>query len=77
MKIKDFLKLCGEKQEDVMLYECNTTETIIAPVSGFFDVTRLPHTDIYNVRAEYADIMEADIASWGYDEGIICIYYFL
>lgn len=65
MKIKDFLSLCGEKQEDVMLYECNTTETIIAPVGDL-----ITHKD-------YSDIMEADIASWDYDEGIICIYYFL
>lgn len=66
MKIKDFMRLCGEKEEKVMLYECDTMETIIVPVDDLMEAD------------QYADIMEADIASWDYDEsGIICIYYFL
>ena len=65
MKIKDFMILCGVKEEKVMLYECDTMETIIVPVDDLMEADR------------YADIMEADIASWDYDDGIICIYYFL
>lgn len=65
MKIKDFMRLCGEKEEKVMLHECDTMETIIVPVDDLMEAD------------QYADIMEADIASWDYDEGIICIYYFL
>jgi len=77
VKVKDFMRLCGIKEEKVMFYECDTMETIIVPVADLFDIVRLPHTDIYNVRAEYADIMEAEIASWEYDEsGILCILYF-
>ena len=77
IKVKDFLKLCGEKQELVELCECDTMETEIIPVAYLFDIVKLPHTDLYNVKKEYADIMEADIASWDYDGEIICIYYFL
>lgn len=34
-------------------------------------------TEDWMVGDGIAVIMEADIASWDYDDGIICIYYFL
>lgn len=77
IKIKDFLKLSGDKGESVMLYECDTEKAITVAVKDLFDIFKLSRTDIYNVKAEYVDIMEAEIASWEYDDGIICIYYFL
>jgi len=66
MKVKDFMKLCGEKESKVMLYECDTMEEIIVPVSDLMEAE------------QYADIMESDIASWDYDTetGFICIYWF-
>ena len=77
IKINDFLKLSGDKGESVMLYECDTEKAITVAVKDLFDIFKLSHTGIYNVKAEYVDIMEAEIASWEYDDGIICIYYFL
>lgn len=77
MKIKDFMKLCGDKGECVILYNCDTDDGITIRVEHLFDVDRLPHADVYNIKEEYAEIMEADIASWEYVCGILCIYYFL
>ena len=71
IKINDFLKLSGDKGESVMLYECDTEKAITVAVKDLFDIFKLSHTDIYNVKAEYVDIMEAEIASWEYDDGII------
>ncbi len=78
MKVKDFMKLCGEKESKVIFLDDNTGEMIIVPVEDLFHIDRKPWNDIYTVREEYADIMEAEIASWDYDTetGFICIHWF-
>ncbi len=78
MKVKDFMKLCGEKEDKVIFLDDNTGEMIIIPVEDLFHIDRMPWNDIHTVREEYADIMESEIASWEYDEetGFICIHWF-
>ena len=69
MKIKDLLKLCGEKEDlEVALYECDEREEVI----GF------PNTFLTDNK--FANVIESEIASWDYEdnygEQILCIYYF-
>ena len=69
MKVKDFLKLCGEKDAlEVALYECDERDEVI----GY------PNTFLTDDR--FSEAIEGEIASWDYDdnygEQILCIYYF-
>lgn len=65
MRIKDFIKLCGEKETArVMFYECDERESITITVCDLLEDNR------------YEELLISDIASWDYDDGILCIYYF-
>lgn len=67
MRIKDLLRLCGEKENtEVELYECDERESITVTVVELFADDR------------YKDLMESEIASWDYNEDrVLCIYYFM
>lgn len=65
MKIKDFIKLCGEKETaEVMFYECDERESITITVRDLLEDNR------------YEALLGSEIASWDYEDGILCIYYF-
>lgn len=55
----------GDDDEKIIFYNCDTNEQIIVPVG-----------DLY-IDDRYDDILNADMASWEYDEGFLCILYFL
>lgn len=69
MKVKDLLRLCGEKESTVVaLYECDEREEIVGFASTFLNDQR------------YYKALESDVASWDYEDDngdtILCIYYF-
>lgn len=64
IKVKDFLKQCGEKTETkIMFYECDDREEITLTVEEALD-------------EKWHQMLDADIASWDIEDGILCIYYF-
>lgn len=65
MLIKDFLTLFGGEDEDkVAFYECDEREEITITVKTALEDGR------------YDALLRSEIASWDYEDGILCIYYF-
>lgn len=67
MKVKDLLRLCGEKElTEVMLYDCDERESITVAVRDLLEDNR------------YNEALNGEIESWDYDyvDVVLCIYYF-
>ncbi len=69
MRIIDFLKLHGgEDDERISFYECDDMEMLTFTISYLLED--------WNGERKLASILECDIASWEYENGILCILYF-
>lgn len=69
MRVIDFLKLHGgEDDECVSLYECDDMLQITFPISYLLED--------WSGERKLANILEGEIASWEYENRILCILYF-